>query len=562
MTELLQQWISASAQHRPEAIAVAMDGRVLSYAQLEEATNRLARLLKAAGCGRGDRVCFAIPKSPEAIIAIVGILKADCIHVPIDTASPAARVGKIVRASEPLYVLGVGSTVTLLEDVFSQCASQDSIRVGWLEDSLPAAQNFTAAFTWSDTRGYSGEPLSYQNSSSDAAHILFTSGSTGDPKGVVITHANVIHFVEWAIRYFGMTDSDRVSCHPPLHFDLATFDIFGTFASGAQLHLVPPELNLLPNKLVEFIRRAELTHWFSVPSVLNYMAKFDVVRSNDFPMLRRLLWCGEVFPIPALRYWMQRLPRVTFTNLYGPTETTIASSYYTLPACPIDTDTSIPIGTACDGEELLVLDSELRPVALGEVGDLYIRGVGLSPGYWRDPVKTAGAFVPYRGELIYRTGDLARIATDGLVYFVGRNDTQIKSRGYRIELGEVEAALNGVKELRECAVVAIPTDGFETYLICAAYSAQESSTITPSQLRLSLSTILPPYMLPARWMDFVQLPKNGNGKIDRRRLQELFALEAANKRATKQAEPNPSVSSLEPVAQSLAVTDLASLKLK
>ena len=517
-------------------MAVVMDGHTLSYAQLEESTNRLARLLKAAGCQKGDRVCFAIPKSPAAIIAIGGILKADCIHVPIDTASPAARLTKILRSSEPRYILGVGSTVSLLEDVFSQDALQDSIGVGWLEDSAPAAQNFTPAFTWSDTHSYSGEPLSYQNSSSDAAHILFTSGSTGDPKGVVITHANVMHFVQWAIRYFGMTESDRISCHPPLHFDLATFDIFGSFATGAELHLVPPELSLLPNKLAEFIRNSELTQWFSVPSVLNYMAKFDVVRSGDFSALRRLLWCGEVFPTPALTYWMRRLPRVTFTNLYGPTETTIASSYYTVPKCPTDNE-PIPIGTACEGEELLVLDSELGPVPRGEVGDLYIRGAGLSPGYWRDSAKTAAAYVPFgNNDRIYRTGDLARVGDDGLIYFVGRTDTQIKSRGYRIELGEVEVALNAFKELRECAVVAIPTEGFESYLICAAYVAQDNTVIAPVQLRLKLATILPAYMLPARWTEFLQLPKNANGKIDRRKLQEVFAFEVANKLHAKPAD--------------------------
>lgn len=546
MKGLLQEWISASAQRRPDAVAVAMDGRTLSYAQLEDSTNRLARLLKAAGCQKGDRVCFAIPKSPEAIIAIGGILKADCIHVPIDTSSPAARVSKILRASEPRYILGVGSTANLLEDLFAQGAFQDSIRVGWLEESAAGSRNFAPAFTWGDVHSHSAEPLAYRNSSIDPAHILFTSGSTGDPKGVVITHANVAHFVEWAIRYFGITEFDRVSCHPPLHFDLATFDIFGAFATGARLHLVPAELSLLPNKLAEFIRNAELTQWFSVPSVLNYMSKFDVVRPDDFPALRRLLWCGEVFPTPALTYWMKRLPRVTFTNLYGPTETTIASSYYTVPGCPADSDQPIPIGTACDGEELLVLDGELRSVAQGEVGDLYIRGAGLSPGYWRDPAKTSAAFIPYGDhDRIYRTGDLARIGDDGLIYFVGRADTQIKSRGYRIELGEVEAALNALRELRECAVVAIPTDGFESYLICAAYVAQENTVVTPPQLRLNLSAILPAYMLPARWMEFLQLPKNANGKIDRRKLQELFTLNVANKLQTKAADAKGSASAAD-----------------
>jgi acyl-coenzyme A synthetase/AMP-(fatty) acid ligase len=332
-----------------------------------------------------------------------------------------------------------------------------------------------------------------------------------------------------------MQNSDRISCHPPLHFDLSVFDIFGAFAVGAQLHLVPSEVSLLPNKLAAFIRTAELTQWFSVPSVLNYMAKFDVVRPDDFPSLRRLLWCGEVFPTPALAYWMNRLPRVTFTNLYGPTESTIASSYHTVSQCPADNAQAIPIGTACAGETLLVLDHELRAVPVGAVGELYIGGVGLSPGYWRDPAKTSSAFIPHGdGDRIYRTGDLARIGEDGLVYFVGRVDTQIKSRGYRIELGEIETALNAFKELKECAVVAVPTDGFETNVICCAYVPQENLHITTAEIRQKLIGLLPPYMLPARWSNFRQLPKNANGKIDRRKIQDLFAAEIRAQMGSKE----------------------------
>jgi len=528
MTRLLQNWVSAQAQRRPEAAAVVMEGQSVTYGQLDEATNRFARLLKAAGCRKGDRVCFAIPKSPAAIIAMLGILKADCIHVPIDTSSPAPRVSTLLKSSEPKYILGVRSSANLLRDLFVQNDFRDWLGVGWMDDAIDS-ENFTPRFTWRDSDSYSAAPLQYENTAQDPAHILFTSGSTGEPKGVVITHANVIHFVEWATRYFGMTDSDRLSCHPPLHFDLAIFDVFGAFFAGAQLHLVSPELSLLPNKLADFMRSSELTQWFSVPSVLSYMAKFDVVRFNDFPTLRRLLWCGEVFPTPALIYWMKRLPQVVFTNLYGPTEATIASSYYTVPSCPADSTQPIPIGTACDGEELLVLDGNLGPVPPGEVGDLYIRGVGLSPGYWRDPAKTASAFLPYGAKgTIYKTGDLARVGPDGLIYFVGRADTQIKSRGYRIELGEIEVALHAFKELKECAVVAIPTDGFETNIICCAYVPQENVSSSPAELRRKLSTLLPAYMLPSRWMDFPRLPKNANGKIDRRKIQDFFALEIAN----------------------------------
>jgi amino acid adenylation domain-containing protein len=525
MSDLLQNSVSIQAQRRPDAVALVMESRALTYGQLEEVTNRLARLLKASGCQKGDRVCFAIPKSPEAIIAILGILKADCIHVPLDTASPGPRIAKLLRSSEPRYILGVGTSAKLVEELFSTNEFRDSIRVGWMEPTAEC-RNFAPTFTSKDIDNYASEPLPCQNASEDVAHLLFTSGSTGEPKGVAITHANVIHFVKWATRYFGMEESDKVSCHPPLHFDLATFDIFGAFAVGAQLHLVPAELNLLPNNMADFIRDSELTQWFSVPSVLNYMAKFDVVKCDDFPALKRILWCGEVFPTSALMYWMKRLPGVSFTNLYGPTEATVASSYYKVPACPAESTQPIPIGTACEGEELLVLDTDLHAVAHGEVGDLYIGGVGLSPGYWRDPEKTRSAFLPYGdGGRIYRTGDLAKIGEDGLVYFVGRADTQIKSRGYRIELGEIEIVLNTFEQLKECAVVAVPTDGFENNLICCAYVVRDQVQLSTSEIRHKLSKVLPPYMLPSRFRSFKQLPKNANGKTDRRKIEEAFSLE-------------------------------------
>jgi amino acid adenylation domain-containing protein len=528
MTSLLQQWVTEQAQRRPDATAVVMTAASLTYGQLEASSNQLARTLRAAGCDRGDRVCLLLPKSPLAIVSLLGILKADCIYVPLDTASPVGRLAKIVRSAEPRVILAGSRVASLLDELVANERLQQSVAIGWMETQQVSAEHFEPAFSLQDVWGAPAGSVDYRNSSADPAHILFTSGSTGAPKGVIIPHRNVIHFVEWATRYFGTAPTDRISGHPPLHFDLSTFDVFGTFAAGAELHLVPPEINLLPNALAEFIRSSQLTQWFSVPSLLSYLAKFDAVKFNDFPTLRRLLWCGEVFPTPALRYWMARLPHVAFTNLYGPTETTIASSYYTVPRVPEDDQAAIPIGTPCPGEELLVLGAGLRPVPSGDVGELYIRGVGLSPGYWRDPEKTRAAFSrnpfsPDPLDRVYRTGDLAKIGEDGLVYFLGRADSQIKSRGYRIELGEIETAVNALSGLRECAVVGIPTDGFEGAAICCAYVSSPGVPVSPVRLRTELTKALPGPMLPSRWMAFERLPRNANGKLDRRQLQEAFA---------------------------------------
>jgi amino acid adenylation domain-containing protein len=521
---LLQDWLSLQAQQRPASAAICWRGGGLTYGELEQLSNRLAWMLKAQGCTRGDRVALLLPKGPLAIAAMLGVLKADCGYTPLDTRNPAARIARVLSALDCRCILAVESTRELLWEALRHLPATPV--VGLLEPGidLTACQ---AQFGLDDIASCPAEAPTRNNTSSDIAHILFTSGSTGVPKGVVITHANVIHFVDWAVRHFRIGPDDRLSGHSPLHFDLSTFDVYGTLAAGATLYPIPPEANLLPHKLAQLIQDEALTQWFSVPSILHHMAKRDVIRPAAFPSLRRLLWCGERFPTSGLMYWMRRLPDVEFSNLYGPTETTIASSCYQVPACPLDERDETPIGEGCGGDELLVLDTGLLPPAAGEIGDLFIRGPGLSPGYWGDPERTATAFIPNPlshdvSDRLYRTGDLARIDEQGRVLLVGRADTQVKSRGYRIELGEIEAALDGIVELEESAVVAMASDGFEGNLLCCAYVPRAGGEITPALLRQRLAETLPGYMLPSRWKRLDRLPLNQNGKTDRPALKELW----------------------------------------
>ncbi len=541
--ELLQDYLWRAADRDPDRTALVMGDDRVSYGQLEGSTNRLARFLRARGVGHGDRVCVLAPKSPATVAGMLAVLKAQGAYVPIDSASPAPRIARIFASADPRLVLVDPTAAGRIDELIAEGGLAEDIPIGSVNGPA-TGERFEAEFAIADCWTESGDPLARRGSPGDIAHLLFTSGSTGNPKGVIITHANVVAFVDWAVAYFGTRATDRISGHPPLHFDLSTFDIYGTFAAGAELHLVPPSLSVSPHALAGMIRDAQLTQWFSVPSVLTYMAKFDAVAQDDFPALERLLWCGEVLPTPVLIHWMRRLGHVRFTNLYGPTEATIASSYYTVPQCPRDDTEPVPIGAPCSGEELIVLDERLAPVPDGEIGDLYITGVGLSPGYWRDDERTAEVFVPdprapqrelgIRGSTlstrraidptarIYRTGDLARVGSGGLVEFLGRADSQIKSRGYRIELGEIEAALNAVEGVRECAVVGVDTGGFEGTTICCAYATLEGVELTPVMLRRQLSTVLPAYMLPARWSRLDLLPKNVNGKIDRKQLRERF----------------------------------------
>jgi len=532
VTGLLQEYVAEQAERDGDAVALVMGEERLTYAELETASNRLARVLVQVGCDSGDRVCLLAEKSPAVIIGMIATLKAGCAYVPIDTASPTARVARIVRSADPAAALVAGSATGLLDELRIAGAVTADVAVGALDDGAMGTPSVPCVFGPDDVTGETGDALPSAGDGSDAAHILFTSGSTGEPKGVVITHANVSAFVGWAIPYFQTRPRDRISGHPPLHFDLSTFDIYATFRAGAELHLVPPG-TLLPQQLATFISTSQLTQWFCVPSTMTYMAKLGSVPEDGFPTLERVLWCGEVLPTPVLVHWMRRVRQARFTNLYGPTEATIASSYHTLPGIPSDETAPIPIGKPCAGEELLLLGESSEPVPAGDAGELCIGGAGLSPGYWRDEPKTRSAFVPdpragHGQQRIYRTGDLARVAADGLLYFLGRTDSQIKSRGYRIELGEIEAAINTLPDVAECAVVGVDSDGFEGTAVCCAFAPTGAADGQAPALRRALSSLLPSYMLPSRWESMSELPKNVNGKIDRRRLRELFSAERAD----------------------------------
>lgn len=524
---LLTACVAEGAARDPDRTAVVMGSESLTYRNLEDRSARLAHLIRAAGCKPDDRVALVLPKSVDAIVALLGVLKAGCVYVPVDTQSPEPRVRRILDAARPSLALAGMGGIGLLDGL-------DGVPIGWMGRASPPA-DLGPAFCGEDLAGAPVEPVPVDRREDDAAHILFTSGSTGVPKGVVITHANVVSFLRWARDYFQPAPTDRISGHPPLHFDLSTFDIFGTLWAGAELHLVDPALGVLPNKVDEFIAGSRLTQWFSVPSVLTYLARFDFPRQDAYPEMKRLLWCGEVLPTPVLAHWMRRLPHVRFTNLYGPTEATIASSYFPVDQIPADETVPVPIGWACEGETLEVLDGMGMAVPAGEPGDLYIGGAGLSPGYWEDPEKTSGAFVEsLDGRRIYRTGDRAVVDTDGVYHFLGREDNQVKSRGYRIELGEIESALNTIAGVGECAVVAVQTAGFEGHTICCAYSPAEGyGDLLPKEVRTHLSALLPSYMLPARWNVMSVLPRNPNGKVDRVRLKELFLAEQEDRSSGK-----------------------------
>ena len=525
---MIYDWSRENVEKYGTRVAITLGEEHITYKQLELESNRLAGKLIQSGLKPGNRVGLFMEKTPKTIIAMLGISKAGGVYVPLDVHSPPERVSKIIKSCDPTLLFIDKHAIHHFQDLLHIDSELSHVSwVWWSTEPIMYGDDTPPLFCFEDTKSHLNIPHEVVRDLNAPAQILFTSGSTGEPKGVVITHNNIQTFISWAVRYFKMRAGERTSCHSPLHFDLSTFDIFGAFASGSRLFLVPPDISVNPKKLAGFILDNHLNQWFSVPSALSYLATFKAIPSGGFPSLKRLIWCGEVFPIPALQYWMKNLPDVQFTNLYGPTEATIASSYYTVPEIPTDFS-DIPIGKSCEGEKLLVLNKELKSVKKREVGDLYIAGLGLSPGYWNDKAKTDAAFIQYindRGdsEKIYKTGDLASIGEDGFVYFHGRGDYQIKSRGYRIELGEIEAALGQNDVLKEYAVVPVKKNGFEgTAIGCAYVGTGLKNGDLALDLKKKLLDKVPGYMIPQLWREYELLPRNGNGKIDRRKLTDEF----------------------------------------
>lgn len=523
MSGALHEWVTQTACRTPDSRAVIGEDEILSYREIDEYSNRLARLLGALGCARGDRVGLFAPNSAIAVGSLIGVLKAGCAYVPFDPAGPVERNADIVRQCAPTLILAGGCSHQAIADLVVH-ADATAIPIGWIGPGpVPEAASFDRA----DVERASSAANPMDVGPDDLAYVMFTSGTTGSPKGVPITHGNVSAFIRWAVNYFELGPTDKLSAHTALTFDLSTFDIHAAFAAGAELHQVPKRVRMMPHEVAGFIEERELTVWFSVPSQLAYVARFEGLEGRSLPSIRHIIWCGDVLATPALLHWKRRLPGVTFTNLYGPTETTVASSYYRVPDDFDDPGLAIPIGFACEGEQLLVLDDRLQPVPQGEVGDLYIGGAGLSSGYWGDPVRTAAAFVERVGSSpspvrLYRTGDLGRIGPDGVAHFLGRADFQIKKSGYRVEPEEVENALLALPEVAACVVVAVAADDFTGSAIGCAYVLSNGEPLHPRELKKRLARTLPDYMVPTRWQALDDLPVDSRGKTDRVRARAIL----------------------------------------
>jgi amino acid adenylation domain-containing protein len=522
MAYVLQQLLSKSAKAYPEKMAVWARGRSITYRELEERSNQMAHLLQKQGIQKGDRVGLFFPKCVESVISMLGVLKAGGVYVPLDPQAPADRVGYIIancgiRVLITNHERRAALTAETLE-LLESCISTDQGENGKDGKLIP----------WSHLAEFPADHApKVALIETDLAYILYTSGSTGRPKGVMISHQNALTFVEWCAEEFQVRSEDRLSNHAPLHFDLSVFDVYNTLEAGATVYLVTEDLAVFPTSLANFIVEHQISIWYSVPSALMLLLLHARLTQEKLKGLRIILFAGEVFPMKYLRMLAEMAPAAELYNLYGPTETNVCT-YYKVERERLAALEKLPIGIACANTDAFAVTDDGKRALTGESGELYVRGPGVTYGYWADSEKTQKMCVPNRfeqnfEEKMYRTGDLVTVAEDGNFYFQGRRDSMIKSRGYRIELGEIESALLSHPGVREAAVLAVP-DEIVGNRLRAVVSLMEADSLKPLDLQQHCATKVPKYMIP-EFIDLCsELPKTSTGKIDRVKLASEAAL--------------------------------------
>jgi len=484
------------------------DGEITTYLQLDRFSNQMARLFLERGLRRGDVVGIFHDKSPAAFATMLACLKTGLIYTNLDPDSPWERLRKILQTCEPKAVIN-----GFLEAPHAvELQKQPSIVIHLRQAAIAAEwqQHDSAECTGLD-----------EVTGAHPAYIMFTSGSTGIPKGAVMSHANVLSFVAWAQGRFQLTPEDILSNVNPMYFDNSVFDFYATIFSGASLVPVSSPQVREPAQLVGIINRARCTVWFSVPSLLVFLLTTRSLSPDDFPCLRKIIFGGEGFPKAKLKQLYDLFgKRADLENVYGPTECTcICSAHTIVPSDFAEMKTLAPLGFLTPNFDYEILATSEAT----DVGELFLRGPGVGLGYYNDPERTAQAFTqnPKQSRVAdvgYRTGDLVRRDASGRLHFVGRTDFQIKHMGHRIELEEIEAALNSVAEVKECAVIYRRMgDGLGEIVGFAALSGPKS----PEQLIRDVAAIIPPYMVPRHVTVLESLPKNASGKIDRLALQTV-----------------------------------------
>ena len=499
------EYLECSSRRTPSKVAFADRSLSLTFQELERRAAVLGTSLarQVARCNRP--LVVLVERNVYTLAGFLGVLKSGNYYVPLDPLMPSKRLQGILEQVDPALILYSHPQEKLARALSRQypiCSIEEHME-GEPDDTLLAR-------------------CRSQVLDIDPVYMIFTSGSTGTPKGIVISHRSVIDFVEWMAENCRITKEDVMGNQAPFYFDLSVKDIYLTLKCGASCYILEKKLFLFPGLLVKELEEKAVTTLIWATSAFHLVANSGALEKANLPALNKVIVGGEALRAKQLNLWRNALPHVQYTNLYGPTEVTVDCTWYPITREFADHE-SIPIGTACANKEVFLLDRDLKPVADGQPGELCVRGVGLAHGYFKDPEKTAAAFIqdPRNADYpqkIYRTGDLAYRNEEGLFVFLSRKDGQIKHMGYRIELGEVETALAALPDIQEAITF---FDEKRDKIVCCY-----AGDCTGDDINRALKEQLPKYMLPNLFRPLPGLPHNPNGKVDRVSLREQYEQES------------------------------------
>jgi len=495
------KFLEMSFESYPQRPSVEDDRGVLSFYELRHMAMAVAsRLLSEAQ--EASPVLVYLPKSTDCVVSFMAALYSGNPYVPVDSDIPANRLEKIIEGLCPGYIITNDALAEKLPDELGS-ASVIIFNDRLLSTPIDEQRIDHAVNSVIDT---------------DPIYIMYTSGSTGSPKGVTVSHRGVIDYTLWLCHTFGFDENTVMANQAAFYFDNSVFDIYGCLCCGGKMVIIPQNLILYPSKLPSFLAEKEITSIFWVPTVMISVANSGALSGCRLPKLKTVAFCGEVMPNLQLNIWRRELPDCVYANLYGPTEITDVCSYY-IADREFDDAAPLPIGKACENKRIIILTEQGRIAEPMEQGELCVSGSGVALGYWNSPEISDRVFVQNPAntkysERIYKTGDLAYVNQEGLIIFLGRRDSQIKLRGNRIELGDIEAA-------------AVCIDGVDS--ACALFDGEEivlfietKQEFIPRRFNMLLKKYVPSYMLPGRLISMEKLPHTSNDKIDRVTLGKLI----------------------------------------
>ncbi len=517
MGRLLHHSVSDSAKKFASKAAFRYCGKSISYLDLDERSNQLARVLAQKGVRVGDRVGVYMNKCLELPVAIYGILKAGAAFVPIDPSAPIDRIQFIIENCSIRLLITNSSKKRQVRPLLERCES-----IEWIVGSEIAVDR---CISWESVFEGDCAALDVGLGENSLAYIMYTSGSTGIPKGLMHTHSSGFSYVFHSANTYGLTSDDILGNHSPLHFDMSTFEFLTGPYCGSTTVLIPEEVTMFPVALGRLIEEERLTIWYSVPLALIQMINQGELDARDLSSLRWVNFGGEPFSPKYLRVLLNLVPNARFSNVYGPAEVNQCTYYHLPKNLPLEGE-SIPIGQVWAGAKGKVINELDQEVEADKSGELIICSDTMMQGYWARDDLNAKAFYHStddgeRAEVYYRTGDLVRKNEKGELVFLGRKDRQIKIRGYRVELDEIEHVLNSYNAVEEVAVVAISNLEGEKE-ICAAVTLKSGERLSDSDLRRFASAKLPVYGVPRILQIRDSFPRTSSGKVDRKYLSSEF----------------------------------------